>query len=53
MSRIVLDAVRRGNHWVVPAAPKQPGLAWLPALMSPALLLIAGITHCAWMQWWI
>jgi hypothetical protein len=34
-----------------PAPP--PGLAWLPALMLPSLLLLAAIDYTAWAAWWI
>lgn len=31
----------------------RPGLAWLPALMLPSLLLLAAIDYTAWAAWWI
>jgi hypothetical protein len=30
-----------------------PGIADLPALMLPALLLVALINYTAWCAWWI
>jgi hypothetical protein len=32
---------------------RKPGIAWLPAVMAPALLLLAFIDYTAWCAWWI
>lgn len=32
---------------------RRPGILDLPALMAPALLLVAFIDYTAWCAWWI
>jgi hypothetical protein len=49
------DAPPRPGHPGPPKPtpfPPPPGLAWLPALALPSLLLLAAIDYTAWCAWW-